>query len=168
MVDEETEKSIAIGPENVLGEEAFDRMDLDERRLAQSKCRMGFMVRAAEKQVVPEANDPDNQRWEAILTVMVKSAEIHGGREPAIAMVAAARSLSGDRETTEALFQVVPGLSPEARRDVMERCRALESSQLPEQDRLFVYGFALGAVREVALVAQERGDAEREGRAPNF
>jgi hypothetical protein len=165
---DETEKSIALGPANVLGDETFERMGSGERTVAQSKCRMGFMVRAAETQVVPEANDRDDQGWVVILEVLAKSAEQFRGREPVIAMIAAAEWFSRDLETTEALFQAVPGLSAEARRQVMERWRALDSSKLPEQDRLFIYGFASCAVREVALVSQERGDAEREGRTPNF
>ena len=144
-------------------------MGSGERTLALSECRMGFMVRAAETQVVPEANDRNDQGWVPILEVLSKSWErLDPDPKPTIGMIAVAEWFSRDPQTTEALFQSVPGLSPEARRDVMARWRALDSSQLPHRDRLFVYGFALGALLEVALVSQERGDAEREGRAPHF
>jgi hypothetical protein len=167
---DETEHSIASGPGMVLGVQTFEELSSGIRTLALTECRMGFMVRAAETQVVPEANDPEDQGWLTILEVYLKSCERFGvDPKPAGAMIAAAEWFSRDLETTGALFQSVPGLAPEARRGVMARSLAPDNSlRVPEQDRLFVYGFALGSLLEVALVSQERGDAEREGREPTF
>ena len=166
----ETEHSIASGPGMVLGVQTFEELSSGIRTLALTECRMGFMVRAAEKLVLPEANDPEDQGWLTILEVYLKSCERFGpDPKPAVAMIAAAEWFSRDLETTEALFQAVPGLAPEARRGVMAGSLALDNSgRVPEQDRLFVYGFSLGALLEVALVSQERGDAEREGREPTL
>jgi hypothetical protein len=100
--------------------------------------------------------------------------ERYSADDSAVGTIAAADFLSKDAATTSILFESVPGLSPDVRHRIVDAWLALcdetglSSAQagLPDRGRLLVYGFALGAVREFALVAQEHGDAEREGRRP--
>jgi hypothetical protein len=93
---------------------------------------------------------------------------------PNSAKSSVASACSKDASTTSILFESDPGLPPDVRHRIVDAWLALcdetglSSAQagLPDRGRLLVYGFALGAVREFALVAQEHGDAEREGRRP--
>jgi hypothetical protein len=165
---EETEASIASGPGMVLGAEAAKAMPSGAQVLALSSCRVGFMIRLAELELVPNANDRDFPGWGAVAEVTLRMFDRYPDAEPAVSTIAAAEFFASEPAMTRILFESVPGLGPEARSELFEATLALIAADNPPdgQDRLQVYGFALGVVRETVLVAHERSDAEREGRPP--
>jgi hypothetical protein len=173
-LSEQAEQSIGSGPPMVLGVETWESLSDGAKSAALSLAYMGFAVRLAELEMVAEATDRDSPGWLPIAEALSTMVERYSADDSAVGTIAAADFLSKDASTTSILFESVPGLSPDVRRRIVDAWLALcdetglSSAQagLPDRGRLLVYGFALGAVREFALVAQEHGDAEREGRRP--
>lgn len=178
---DETERSILVGPGMVLGRETLEGLDEGAQMIALSLCRMGFFIRVAEAEIVPEARDQGDLGWIPILNAMQTVYDIEDGATPTEADVEAsinrtARFFASEPAATKVLFESVPGLSREVRTRMVDRWLERMASGgcspsatgLHEQDRLVIYGFALAAVVEAANVSQERGDARREGRAPRY
>ncbi len=173
-LSEQAEQSIGSGPPMVLGLETWESLSDGAKSAALSLAYMGFAVRLAELEMVAEATDRDSPGWLPIAEALSTMVERYSADDSAVGTIAAADFLSKGASTTSILFESVPGLSPDVRHRIVDAWLALcdetglSSAQagLPDRGRLLVYGFALGAVREFALVAQEHGDAEREGRRP--
>jgi hypothetical protein len=175
--NEQTEASIAAGPTSILGTDFFDARPAGEQSMALSLSRMGWALRLSEVENVEAASDRDNPEWLVVGTTLQKAVEQFGdAADLGPATVAAAEFLSRDEETTGVLLRSVPGLAAAHREQMidgwLDQCQSsgFGASQisLGDQRRLLVYGYAMAAVREYALVAQERGDAEREDRAPRL
>jgi hypothetical protein len=84
-------------------------------------------------------------------------------------LIAAADLFAANPDGVKPLFDSVPGLSPEVRQRLVSNWLTVcdDGGMAPSaigahRERLVVYGYALSVVREAALVAQERGDADRE------
>jgi len=177
----EVEHCILGGPSIVLGEETWDSLTPEERDAALSICRIGWAVRVAELEMVPDASDRVRPGWLVIGKVVSDMIDQYSDVAsddslPVTAVIASAHLFASQPSTIKGLYESAPGLSPEIRWSVVHRWlarlneREISPSRIraDQQASLFAYGYALGVVREFCLVAQERGDAEREGREPRL
>ena len=100
----------------------------------------------------------------------------HDAPDGAMPVMAAAASIVQTPGAIDALLDSIPGPPPDARIAAVDaeleylREKGVQPSgtDLAQQRNLIVYGFAAAVVREFILVAQERGDAEREGLSPHI
>jgi hypothetical protein len=176
-MSDQAEQSIAAGPLMVLGEEAWSSWNEPSRDAAIVLCRMGFVVRLTELEMVPEARNPDHPGWAGIGEVILRETEqATADADAAFPSISAAWFMATDPRATEAVLYLVPGASSVVRTDVISRWldRCDEGGMVPsdttreDRRKLTVYGYALAVVREFTFTAQERGDAEREGRPPSY
>lgn len=167
---EQAEIAINSGPQVAYGLEKVEEATGNVPAMWLSLSRLGFCFRYAEIELVPGAVDQDCPGWIPILEAWRYTCETNNVVD---ALVAAANYFASDSEATGILLDSVPGLSAATRQQLigswLALCddRGLSASVLgPSREWLLLYGYAVGVVREAALVAQERADADREGRPP--
>ncbi|HXN39675.1 MAG TPA: hypothetical protein VN892_16695 [Solirubrobacteraceae bacterium] len=171
--NEQTTASVTAGPTMILDAAVWGHLSEDTKAFAGSLCWMGFALRLAEQELIADACDPDDPRWISVAEVSIEMVRRYADADDgAIPSIAAAAFYATDRATIAELFQAIPGLSAQHRELTLDRWLAgvAEKGLTPsrtgvtEQDRLFAYGYALAVVREFQLVAQGRGDEERQDR----
>lgn len=174
---EQAETLIAAGPAAVLGQDTWDSWSQGDQDCAVILSRAGFVIRLAELDLLPAARDHDHPSWAGVSEVVLEMTNrFHDAPDGAMPVMAAAASIVQTRVAADALLESIPGPAPDARLAAIQaeleylREKGVQTTgtDLAQQRNLMVYGFAAAVVREFILVAQERGDAERERRSPHL
>ena len=174
---EQAETLIAAGPAVVLGQDTWDAWSQGDQDCAVILSRAGFFIRLAELDLLPAARDHDHPNWAGVGEVALEMTNrFRDAPDGAVPVMAAAASIVQAPVATDALLESIPGAPPDARIAAVDaeleylREKGLRptSTDPAQQRKLMVYGFAAAVVREFVIVAQERGDAEREGRSPHL
>jgi hypothetical protein len=174
---EQAETLIAAGPAAVLGQDTWEAWSQGDQDCAVIISRAGFFIRLAELDLLPAARDHDHPTWEGVGNVAIEMFNrFHDTPDGAMPVIAAAASIAQTPTAAKALLESIPGPPPDARvaavdvelEYLREKGFKPSGTDLAQHRSLMVYGFAAAVVREFILVAQERGDAEREGRSPNI
>lgn len=174
---EQAESLIGAGPAAVLGQDIWDGWSQGDQDCAVVLSRSGFFIRLAELDLLPAARDHDHPSWAGVGEVALEmTTRFREALDGAIPVVAAAVSLVESPSVIDALLRSIPGPPADVRIGTIDRELAYlrEKGVKPddtgpgEQRNLLLYGFAASVVREFVLVAQERGDADREGRSPQI
>jgi hypothetical protein len=174
---EQAETLIAAGPAAVLGQDTWEALVAGDQDCAVILSRAGFFIRLAELDLIPAARDHDHPNWAGVGEVALEMTNrFRDAPDGAMPVMAAAASIAQAPVATDALLESIPGAPPDARIAAIEAeleylCeKGVQPSgtDLAQQRNLMVYGFAAAVVREFILVAQERGDAERERRSPRL
>jgi hypothetical protein len=175
VLPEQADVLIATGPPAVLGQDVWEGWSDGDRFAGVTLSRAGFFIRVAELEVLPAAGDHDNFGWAGVGKVVVEMTEQHhDAQDGAIPVAAAAAFFVDSAAATDLLLRSIPGPPYDARMAVIDaelefwRAKGVQPRGTDEaqQRSLVLYGFAASVVREFVLVAQERGDADREGRSP--
>ena len=174
---EQAETLIAAGPAAVLGQDNWESWSEGDQDCAVILSRAGFFIRLAELDLLPAARDHDHPSWAGVGEVTLEMTNrFRDAPDGATPVVAAAASIVQTRVAADALLESIPGPPRDARiaavdaelEYLREKGVQPRGTGLAQQRDLIVYGFAAGVVREFILVAQERGDADREGRSSHI
>jgi hypothetical protein len=176
-LNEQAETLIAAGPAAVLGQDTWESWSQGDQDCAVILSRAGFFIRLAELDLLPAARDYDHPNWAGVADVALEMTKrFHDAPDGAMPVMAAAASIVQAPVAIDALLESIPGPPPDARIAALDAEPEYlreggfqpRGTDLAQQRNLMVYGFAAAVLREVIIVAQERGDAEREGRPPHI
>jgi hypothetical protein len=174
---EQAETVIAAGPAAVLGDATWENWSLSDQDCAVMLSRAGFFLRLAELDLCPASRDRDHPSWVAVGEVVLEmNNRFRDSADGALPVIGAAAAIANTKEAADALLNTIPGPASNARIAALDgelaflRTRGVQPGgmDVTRQMDLVVYGFAAAVMREFVLVAQERGDAAREGRPPQI